>query len=75
MKESKGIILIDELVDLMHNERVAKSGGRKLFEHLTNLIVIYMVNYSKVRGAVACNSNLLLKEFLKSVALHSRWHI
>jgi DNA polymerase III delta prime subunit len=75
MAESRGLIIIDEVLDLLRDDRLKNSGGEKIFDHLTTLIVTYMVNFSQVKGAFAGSSNFLEQEFSKTVASDYRWHM
>ena len=74
MADLGGLVIIDEVLDLLRDDRLKKSGGYQIFMHLTTLIVIYMVNFAQVKGAIAGSSNFLSQEFSKTVASGFRWH-
>jgi hypothetical protein len=74
MADSGGLIIVDEVLDLLRDDRLKKSGGDRIFNHLATLIVSYMVNFSQVKGAFAGSSNFLNEEFDKTVACDFRWH-
>jgi len=74
MADSGGLVIVDEVLDLLRDDRLKKSGGDRIFNHLATLIVSYMVNFSQVKGAFAGSSNFLNEEFDKTVACDFRWH-
>ena len=59
--------------DLIRDDRLARAGGRQLFDELATLLVAYCVDRRAVRAAVAGSSALLSVEFDKAVAAGARW--
>ena len=74
MADSGGLIIVDDVLELLRDDRLKKSGGDRIFYHFATLIVSYMVNFSQVKGAFAGSSNFLNDEFSKTVACDFRWH-
>lgn len=67
------VLLFDEVHDLIRDDRLARAGGRFLFDELAVLLVAYGVDRRAVRAAVAGSSALLSVEFDKAVAAGARW--
>lgn len=67
------VLLFDEVHDLIRDDRLARAGGRFLFDELAALLVAYGVDRRAVRAAVAGSSALLSVEFDKAVAAGARW--
>ena len=67
------ILLLDEVHDLIRDDRLAAAGGRYLFQELATLLVAYVVDRQVVRAAVAGSSALLSVEFDRTVAAGARW--
>jgi len=67
LNEARGFIVLDEVHDLIRNDRLAQSGGREVFHYLVYLLVIHIVNTQRVQGVLAGSSNYLLKELNKTV--------
>jgi hypothetical protein len=69
MAESGGLIIIDEVLDLMRDDRLKYSGGERIFNHLATLIVTNMVNFSKVKGHLLVVRTFFVTNFPKL------WHV
>ena len=67
------VLLFDEVQDLIRDDRLARLGGRFLFDELATLLVAYGVDRRVVHAAVAGSSALLSNEFDKTVAAGARW--
>ena len=67
------VLLFDEVQDLIRDDRLARMGGRFLFDELATLLVAYGVDRRVVHAAVAGSSALLSFEFDKTVAAGFRW--
>ena len=67
------VLLFDEVQDLIRDDRLARMGGRFLFDELATLLVAYGVDRRVVHAAVAGSSALLSIEFDKTVAAGARW--
>ena len=67
MNEARGFIVLDEVHDLIRNDRLAQSGGCEVFHYLAYLLVVHIVNNQRVQGVLAGSSNYLLKELDKTV--------
>ena len=71
--DARPVVLLDEVQDLIRDDRLARVGGRYVFRELAVLLVRYCVDKETVRAAVAGSSALLLVDFDKTVARPSRW--
>jgi energy-coupling factor transporter ATP-binding protein EcfA2 len=67
------VLLFDEVQDLIRDDRLARLGGRFLFDELAVLLVAYGVDRRVVHAAVAGSSALLSYEFDRTVAAGFRW--
>jgi hypothetical protein len=65
MADSGGLIVVDEVFDLLRDDRLKKVGGDQIFSDFATLVVSYMVNFSQVKGAFAGSSDFLNNEFLR----------
>ena len=72
-KDARPLLLLDEVQDLIRDDRLARVGGRHVFRELAVLLVHYCVDKETVRAAVAGSSALLLIDFNKTVARSARW--
>ncbi len=72
-EDAAPVLLFDEVQDLIKDARLARVGGRDVFEALATLAVKYGVDAQSVRVAVAGSSALLALEFDKTVASGARW--
>ena len=61
-------LLLDEMQDLIKDERLATVGGRAVFVHLATLLVAYCVDGQAVAAAVTGSSAVLGIELGKTVA-------
>ena len=71
--DARPVVLLDEVQDLIRDDRLARVGGRYVFRELAVLLVRYCVDKETVRAAVAGSSALLLVDFNTTVARSSRW--
>lgn len=67
LSESNGFAAIDEVQDLIRNDRLAQVGGQVIFRNLARLAVDYAVNLPTMQVAFAGSSNFLLFEFNRTV--------
>jgi hypothetical protein len=72
LSESNGFAAIDEVHDLIRNDRLASVGGRLIFQHLTQLIVEHAVNSATMKIAFAGSSNFLWFDLNKTVLIGTR---
>ena len=68
LSDAQGFVALDEVHDLIRNDRLAESGGRVVFNYLAYLFVIHIVNSKRVQGVCAGSSNHLFRELNKTVA-------
>ncbi|XRB02022.1 hypothetical protein NFJ02_13g13760 [Pycnococcus provasolii] len=67
------VVLFDEVQDLIKDDRLARAGGKYVFEYLGTLLVSYCVDRRVARGVVAGSSAMLSVEYDKTVASGARW--
>ena len=71
---AKGIILFDEVQDLVRNDRLRNDGGRELFDQIANLVVKNVVNEENMHFVVAGSSGYLELDFSRTPAKGPRWN-
>lgn len=70
---ARPVLLIDEVQDLVKDERLARVGGRLVFKQLAVLMVAYGVDRQTVSTVVAGSSASLIDDLDTTVARGNRW--